>query len=76
MSRLLKNSFSIREKHKHECNQICNSTKDPNNILNSQKHLSTRKNVKHIDPKHTHTLSTSNQFYISKTSYDSLMSIH
>ena len=27
-----------------------------------------KKNVKHIDPKHTHTLNTSNQFYISKTS--------
>ena len=23
-------------------------------------------NVKHIDPKHTHTLNKSNQFYISK----------
>ena len=57
MLRLLKNSFSRREKHKHECNQTCNSTKDPNNILTSQKLLLTRKkNVKHIDPKtHTHT---------------------
>ena len=38
-----------------------------------------KKNVKHIDPKahtHTHTLNKSNQFYISKTSYDSLVSIH
>ena len=39
-----------------------------------------KKNVKHIDPKHTHThthtLKKSNQFYISKTSYDSLVSIH
>ena len=26
------------------------------------------KNVKHIDPKYTHTLNTSNQVYISKTS--------
>ena len=37
------------------------------------------KNVKHIDPKthiHTHTLNKSNQFYISKTSQDSLVSIH
>ena len=34
------------------------------------------KNVKHIDHKtHTHTLNKFNQFYISKTSYDSLMSI-
>ena len=57
MLRLLKNSFSRREKYRHECNQTCNSTKDPNNILTSQKLLSTRKkNVKHIDSKtHTHT---------------------
>ena len=36
------------------------------------------KNVKHLDPKHTHThtLNKSNQFYISKTSLDSLVSIH
>ena len=27
-----------------------------------------KKNVKHIDPKHTHILNKSNQFYISKTS--------
>ena len=33
------------------------STKDPNNILSSQKHLSTqkKKNVMHKDTKHTHT---------------------
>ena len=38
-----------------------------------------KKHVKHIDPKthtHTHTLNKSNQFYISKTSQDSLVSIH
>ena len=35
------------------------------------------KNDKHFDPKtHTHTLNKSNQFYISKTSQDSLVSIH
>ena len=28
------------------------------------------------DPKHTHTQNKSNQFYISKTSYDNLLSIH
>ena len=33
-------------------------------------------NVKHIDPKHPHTLNKSNQFYISKTSQESLVSIH
>ena len=79
LSRLLKNSFSRIEKYKYECNQACFTTKDPNNILDSQNHLST-KNVKHIDPKHTHahthTLNKSNQFYISKTSQDSLVSIH
>ena len=36
------NSFSRGEKHRHECNQVCNSTNDPNNILISQKHLSTK----------------------------------
>ena len=44
-----------------------------------------KKNVKHIDLKtnthththtHTHTQNKSNQFYISKTSQDSLVSIH
>ena len=35
------------------------------------------KNFKHMDlKKHTHTLNKSNQFYISKTSQDSLVSIH
>ena len=43
LSRLLKNSFSRRENHRYECNQACYSNKDPNNILSSQKHLSTRK---------------------------------
>ena len=34
-------------------------------------------NFKHMDSqKHTHTLNKSNQFYISKTSQDSLVSIH
>ena len=81
VSSLLKNSFSRREKHRYECNQACNTIKDPINILNSQKHLS-RTNFKHKDPKnththtHTHTLNKSNQFYISKISQDSLVSIH
>ena len=39
-----------------------------------------KKNVKHLDSKHihtpTHTHNKSNQFYISKTSQDSLVSIH
>ena len=36
-----KNNFSRREKHRHECNQACNSTKDPISNLNSQNHFST-----------------------------------
>ena len=35
-----------------------------------------KKNVKHIDPKYTQTLNKSKKFYISKTSQDSLVSIH
>ena len=35
-----------------------------------------KKNVKHLNPKHTHTLKKSNQIFISKTSLDSLVSIH
>ena len=41
-----------------------------------------KKNVKYLDPNHTrvrthtHTHNKSNQFYISKTSQDSLVSIH
>ena len=35
-----------------------------------------KKNVKHLDPKHIHKLNNFNQFYISKTSQDSLVSIH
>ena len=67
--RLLKNSFSRREKHRYECNQACNTTKDPNIILNSSKTSLNNKKVKHINPKtHTHTLNKSNEFYISKTS--------
>ena len=39
---------------------------------------SLKKTFKHNDPKntHTHTLNKSNQFYISKISQDSLVSIH
>ena len=54
VSRLLKNNFSRREKHRSELNQACNSTNDPINILNSQKHLSTTI-FKNMDPKNTHT---------------------
>ena len=68
---MLKNSFSGREKHRYECNQTCNTTNDPNSILNFSKTSLNNKKFKHINPKthtHTHTLNKSNQFYISKTS--------
>ena len=38
-----------------ECNQASYLTKDPSNMLSSQKHLSIRKCKAFIDPKHTHT---------------------
>ena len=66
--KLDKNSFSKKGKtHRNECNQASYSIIDPNNILNSQKHLSTRK-IQSIYRSKTHTLNKSNQFYISKTS--------
>ena len=66
----LKTIFQRREKHKYECNQACNSTKDPSNILSSQNHLLTKILSTMILKKHTHThtLNKFNQFYISKTS--------
>ena len=76
VSRLLKNSFSRREKRIYECIQACNSTNDPNSILTTQNHLSTKKTLAHRSQKYTHALNKFNQFYISKTSQDSLMSIH
>ena len=57
-SQLFKNIFSRGEKHRHECNQVCNSTNDPKkkNILNSQEHLSTRIFKAHGSQKtHAHT---------------------
>ena len=50
-----KNSFSTKEKHRHECNQAYNSTNDPINILSSQNHLSTIILSKWIPKTHTHT---------------------
>ena len=79
VSRLLKNSFSRREKHRYECNQACNSTKDPNIISNSSKISLNNKKVKHINPKthtHTHTHKTSlTNFIFQKISQGSLVSI-
>ena len=73
-----KNIFSKRGKtHRNECNQANYSTKDPNNMLSSQKHLSTQKCKAFIDAKRAHTQKNKfNQFYISKTSQDSLVSIY
>ena len=51
----LKTIFQRREKHKDECNKTCNSTKDPNNILSSQNHLSTTILSTWIPKTHTHT---------------------
>ena len=53
--RLLKNVFQGREKHRYECNQTCYLIKDPNNILNSQKHLSTKKCQAQRSKTHIHT---------------------
>ena len=39
----LKTVFQRIEKYRHECNQTSYLTKYPNSILNSQKHLSSRK---------------------------------
>ena len=47
--------FQRREKHRYECNQACYSTKDPNNILSSQKHLSTQKKMLSTKIQNTHT---------------------
>ena len=72
-----KTSFSRWEKHRHECNPTCNSTNNPINIFSSQNHFSIKILRTWIfKKKRTHTLNKSNQFYISKTSQDSLVSIH
>ena len=71
------NSFSRCEKHKYECNPTYNLTNDPINTKISQNSLSVQKKLStRISKTHTHTLNKSNQFYISKISHDSLVSIH
>ena len=55
VSRQLKNCFSRREKHRYECNQACNLTKDLVNILSSQNHLLTKILSTMIPKTHTHT---------------------
>ena len=75
----LKNSFSKKRKTQIWMQSSIYSTKDPNNILSSQNHLLTRKMSSiyiQNTHTHTHTLNKSNQFYISKTSQDNLVSIH
>ena len=73
------NSFSRCEKHRYEYNPTYNSTNDPINTKISQNSLSIQKIFwAQGSPKHTHThmLNKSNQFYISKISHDSFVSIH
>ena len=73
------NSFLRCEKHRYECNPTYNLTNDSINTTISQNSLSIQKKFwAQGSPKHTytHTLNKSNQFYISKISYDGLVSIH
>ena len=51
----LKTVFQRREKHRQECIQACYSIKNPNNILSSQNHLSTKILSTMISKTHTHT---------------------
>ena len=62
-------NFFRRKKHRHECNQACNSTNDPNTILTSQNHLSTE-NFKHMDLKNipAHTKQVQPIFYFKNKS--------
>ena len=73
---VFQNNFSRGEKHRYECNPTYNSTNDPINTKISQ----SKKYFGHKDLQnthtHTHTLNKSNQFYISKISHDSFVSIH
>ena len=75
VEQVFQSSFSRCEKHKYECNPTYNSTNDPFNTKISQNSLSIQKFWAQGSPKHTHTLNKSNQFYISKISHDSLVSI-
>ena len=49
-----KTNFSRCEKHRHECNPICNSTNDPINILSSQNHILIKILSTWISKTHTH----------------------
>ena len=58
LSRCAKIVLQRREKHINKCNQASYSTKYSNNILSSQKHISTKKKKKssiQIQNTHTHT---------------------
>ena len=57
LSSLIKSSFSKKgKKHRNECNQANYSTKDPINMLSSQKASLNKKKMQIIhEPKHTHT---------------------
>ena len=77
-----KNSFSKKRKTQKwmQSNKLLNQRSQQNFKLS--KTSLNKKNVKHLDTKHTHThththtLNKSNQFYISKTRQDNLVSIH
>ena len=80
LSSLKKEGFSRREKH-IEMNTTSKLFKYRSNQHIKFLKTSLNKKMQSIhDPKHTHThthtINKSNQFYISKTSYDSLVSIH
>ena len=71
------NKFSRCEKHRYGCNPTYNSTNNPINTKISQNSLSIQKKFwAQGSPKHTYTLNKSDQFYISKISHNSLVSIH
>ena len=67
LSRCAKTVFQRREKHKQECNQACYPTKDPNNIVISQNHLSTRK-MTSIYIQNTHTKQVKSILYLKNKS--------
>ena len=78
LSCLIKTDFSRRRKtHKWMQSSKLFNQRSKQHFKLSKTSLN-KKNVKHLDPKHTHThtLIISNQFYISKMSQNSLVSIH
>ena len=75
---LKKKCFQRKEKH-IEMNATSKLLKQGSNQhIKLLKDISQQNNARHLRSKntHAHTLNKSNQFYISKTSQDSLVSIH